>query len=183
MRKGLLGMILVLIVCLSACATSKTDSKSAMDTNENEIRAKIGDNIGSLKRKAGNRICYERYSCLAWENSETYYIACTGQKGETVRGVAVFSKNLELINATGIEPIEDIVEDEWVGKLEKDFVDQYGQCHFEEGSGLYMPSYISKTGKIYSLYVDGGRIYRIACRILNKQPLPIIVIDTDTWDG
>ena len=127
---------------------------------ENEVR--IGDSIYSIKKKFKDNILLEQYSCVVWETPEGYYIACTGQDGQAIRAVVKFSKDLELLEANGIEPIKEINQEEWIEKSELEFVAQYGSCHFDFGSGLYIPSYVSEPGLIYFLYVDDGIIKDIS---------------------
>lgn len=165
-------IILYLLTVLTGCVSLDTiDSEKGEvgqrntmqdDININENEVKVGDSIYNIKEKFKGSILLEQYSCVVLEASEGYYIACTDQYGQTIRAVVKFSKDLELVEADGIEPIEEIDPEEWTGKSEHEFVSQYGSCHFDFGSGLYIPSYISESGLIYFLYVDDGMIYYIS---------------------
>lgn len=122
----------------------------------------IRDSIYAVKERFKGNILLDQYSLVVLEAPEGYYFAGIDKDGRTIRAVVKFSKDLELLEANGVEPIEQLNQEEWIGKEELEFVSRYGSCHFNLGSGLYIPSYISKTGLIYSLYIDDGVISYIS---------------------
>lgn len=179
MRKITLFVIALWIaLVLSGCIQSQTADSEKMsrerdgmqdNTSATEHDVKIGDSIWSIKTNHKDDILLEQHSCIAWMDSKGYKIACPGKDGATIRAVIKFSENLELREAIGLEPIEDINQKEWVGKKEADFISKYGSCHFDFGSGAYIPSYISENGIIYFLHVFDGTINSISYFSPNDQ--------------
>ena len=172
MRKDTVFVVALLIsFFLSGCMSFQTtdtekraEERSTMQDNmrENEHDISVGDSIDTIKTNYIDNILLEQYSCIAWMDSKGYNIACLGKDGSTIRAIVKFSEDLELLEASGVEPINSINQEEWVGKKEADFVLQYGSCHFDYGSGAYIPSYISENGTIYFLHVFDGTINSIS---------------------
>lgn len=171
MRKNTVFIVALLIASvLSACmhfqiAETKNagGEKDSMQnsTRMNEHDIYVGDSIEMIKANHENQILLEQHSCIAWMDSNGYNIACL-EDGATIRAITKFSVNLEILEASGVEPIHAISREEWVGKKEADFVSKYGSCHFDYGSGAYIPSYISENGIIYFLHVFDGTIKSIS---------------------
>ena len=124
-----------------------------------EYDVHIGDLFYVVKRNIEDRILYHQYCVVVWKDAEGYKIAIKGNGHETIDSVVQFSENLELLEASGIELIQAIDSEEqekWIGKTEEEFVAQYGPCHYDFGSGIYIPCYIADTGTIYWLDFDQG---------------------------
>ena len=131
---------------------------------------KIGESIYTLKKYVRGRILEEHYSCVIWKDADGYKIALSPDS-QTVCAYVLFSEKLELLAADGVEPIKEIdpeTLDQWVGKTEADFVAQYGPCHYDIGSGMYYPCYISEAGTIYFLHFGLGESghYDVIARVV-----------------
>ena len=165
-KKAWILLLFCIILCLVGCKIQRGKDKddnaeiSQMGNNEEDAieEVRVGDTIKAIKEEANNQILLENYSCIAWKNPEFYCIARVGFFGRTVDAFVLFSNEMELMKADGIEPIHEIDRKSWTGKTFADFVEQYGQYHFDFGSGLFIPSYVTETGLIYHLYVDNGQI-------------------------
>lgn len=180
----LVFIIIFLLVVLTCCNFINLEGKRAEEAiamqeemNTTESVVKVGDSIYTIKEKYKDSLLVDQYSCTVWETPDGYYIACISKDGQTIKGFAQFSKELELLAANGIKPIEEFSQNEWLGKTELEFVSQYGPYHFDFGSGLYTPAYISKTGIIYFLSVDNGTITSISTFLLNEQSSTPIILN------
>ena len=189
MRKILLFVLVFLIaLVLSGCKSfqtvnteNRTGERDVMqDNTTNGYEVNVGDSIDTIKSNNNNNIILEQHSCIAWKDSTGYNIACIAKDGVTVCSIVYFSENLDLLRAIGVEPIIAINQEEWCGKKEADFISQYGSCHFDFGSGAYIPSYVSENGIIYFLHVFDGKIISISNFSLNghKQGEFLIVSGT-----
>ena len=179
MRKLILFVItLCALIIQSGCIdshSSKTGNKTGINNsmqNEstmNEHEFTVGNTIDVIKEIKKDNILLNQHSCIVWKDTEGYNIACIGNDGKTITALIRFSETLELLETNGVDLIGEVNQEEWVGKKEDEFIAEYGQCHFDFGSGRYIPSYISKTGKIFFLNVDGdGKIKSISTTLLNE---------------
>lgn len=181
----ILAIILFLMAVQAGCLSSysidtekeEEGQRNTMQENMNkyENEVDVGYSIYTIREKYKDNILLDQYSCVVWKDQEGYDIACIGKNGQTIQAIVKFSEDLELLEANGIEPIEEINQEEWIGKSEQEFVSLYGSCHFDFGSGLYIPSYVSKSGLIYFLYVDDGIIYYISTFSPEKGQRSIIL--------
>ena len=158
-------------IVLSGCTIIQTADSEKMagesetmqdNTSTAEHNVNIGDSINSIKTDYKDNVLLDQYSCIAWMDPKGYNIVCLDKNGDTIRAIVKFSENLELLEAIGVEPIEAIDQEEWVGKKETDFISKYGSCHFDYGSGAYIPSYISENGIIYFLHVFNDTINSVS---------------------
>lgn len=180
-RQIVLLVILCIFLGLNGCASSAASEKTVTqpsqaeaitetvteaageDPSAQEITAEVGELMCVVKTRVKDRLLLgDSWDCVVvWENPESYVYACLGENGRSVGGVARFSKALEILEVDGVELIEEIDPDQWFGQSILDFISQYGQPHFEAGSGIYIPSYISENGTIYYLSCDGEMIYSL----------------------
>lgn len=177
MRKiSLFVLVFLIAVALSGCNSFQTvntengtGERDMMqdNTTTSGYEVNVGDSIDAIKSNNNNNIILEQHSCIAWMDSMGYNIACIAKDGVTICAIVNFSENLDLLRSIGVEPIIAINQEEWCGKKEADFISQYGSCHFDYGSGAYIPSYISENGIIYFLYVFEGKIISISNLSLN----------------
>ena len=131
----------------------------------------IGDSLVSVREKVKDRLLDESFNFLLWSDSSGYCICLAPDDCETICSIVRFSEELELLEATGIVPIPAIDlkdQEKWVGKTEAEFIEQYGYCHFDFGSGIYMPNYIAETGEIYWFTVENGVIVRFRSYFVNQ---------------
>lgn len=173
---SLFVLVFLIAIVLSGCNSFQTvntengtGERDMMqdNTTTSGYEVNVGDSIDAIKSNNNNNIILEQHSCIAWMDSMGYNIACIAKDGVTIRAIVNFSENFELLRSIGVEPIIAINQEEWCGKKEADFISQYGSCHFDYGSGAYIPSYISENGIIYFLYVFEGKIKRISNLSLN----------------
>ena len=119
----------------------------------------IGYRFDSILKNYKERILFESNNCVAWKNSRGYMVACKTENGTGICALVQFSEDLELLEAKGIEPIDAVNTEEWVGKETEQFIEQYGPYHFNFSNSPYsfgIPSYISSTGNIYILHFHSG---------------------------
>lgn len=176
-RQIVLLTILCILLGLNGCTFSITAEETATqpsqteaiteiedaDGSTQEITVKIGELMCVVRRRVEDRIVYESSweRFLIWENPENYVYACIGDNYRSIGAVAVFSTDLKLIEADGIDLIEEIDPEQWVGGSVTEFEFQYGEPHFIDGNGMYIPTYISKNGTVYALHSYGKSILHI----------------------
>ncbi len=128
------------------------------ETEMLEHEVHVGDSFYTV-RASLNSLILDYYDCIMWKDSMGYHFACTGEDLRTICAVVWFSDDLELLEADGLEPIDPLPHmEEWLGKTEDEFIALYGPCHFQAGTGIYMPSYIAKDGTVYWMTVRLGTI-------------------------
>ena len=125
------------------------------ETEPVEYDVHVGDSFFTTKNQCQDVWLLHSYCCVIWKDSKGYCIACADRRTDQVVAVVRFSDDLELLEADGLEPIEPVPQtEEWVGKTLDEFIEQYGQYHFDLTSGFFSPAYISKTGTVY--WMDVG---------------------------
>lgn len=149
------------------------------DPSTQELMAKVGELMCVVKTRVEDRLIIGgNWDCvLLWENPESYVYACLGENGRSVGGVARFSKGLEPLEVDGIELIEDFDLEQWIEQPIRDFIFQYGEPHFEAGSGFYIPSYISESGTLYYLTCSGEMIFRITAYFPSTEEKTVLWAD------
>ena len=136
-------------------AATEQNNTIPKETEPVEYVAHVGDSIFPIRQQVEHVELFYAYSCIIWKDSKGYCIACNDEGTDQVSAVVRFSDDLELLEADGLEPIEPIPQtEEWVGKTLDEFTAQYGQYHFDFGTGFFYPSYISKNGSIYWMNVQ-----------------------------
>lgn len=125
-----------------------------------EVLPKVGDYLSALHKQLEGRLVMNSFTYMVWENPSDYTVVVS-RNGSTVSGYARFAKDGTLLEENGLRTIPDFDPDEWVGRPFDEFVDAFGPEHCDAGSGLYIPLYISGTGKLCFLTVDGTTIAMI----------------------
>ncbi|MBR4193587.1 MAG: hypothetical protein IKQ54_04605 [Oscillospiraceae bacterium] len=150
-------------VSMSIPSTDSVDESDQTNTTQSdgglfEYDAVIGEPWYTVSSHVRERILLEQqYVCVFWKDARGYHIALTGDDRNSIRAVVIFSEDMELMEAVGIElikPIEEAEREKWIGKKEAEFITQYGPCHYQFGSGFYIPCYVAETGTIYWLSFD-----------------------------
>lgn len=150
--------------------TTGQNSTTPEATGVLEYEAHIGDSVSAIKELWKNSISTTEYDdAVIWKDRNGYYIACAGEDGDTIYATVLFSDDLELLEAVGLEPIEPIDQmEEWLGKTEDEFIALYGPYHFHQLShDVHKPSYISKNGNIYHIEIERGTIVSMYCGAIN----------------
>lgn len=90
-------------------------------------------------------------SGLSGKNEDYLFYAGSSETGIIDR-IAVFTSNKELVSAEGFEPVarECLINLELPMPL-SDIEAQIGTIHFDNGSGVYLPSYVTREASIISL--------------------------------
>lgn len=160
----------VLSISFSSCGCFEQSYKKGIKPFEEEsvddIHVKEGDSFYPVRSKVSGRLIIDLFTCLAWENTEDYVLVISD--GSAIKACVRFSKDLELLEETGIKTVQDLEPDDCVGKTQEEITAEYGLFHFDAGSGLFIPSYVSNTGKVYYLTVDNGIVLRVGVQDLAR---------------
>lgn len=100
-------------------------------------------------------------SGLSGKNEDYLFYAGSSKTGNIDR-IAVFTLKKELVSAEGFEPVAR----ECLTNLElpmplSDIEAQIGTIHFDNGSGIYLPSYVTREASIISLQCSDDMVYGI----------------------
>lgn len=141
---GILALLLSVLCCLSGCGKEKSP-----------LPIQTGDSMeDALNWTREASLGYESiFGSVILGRAEEYlfYIGCDWQRQDriTVEQIAVFSLNRELVYASGLEvvPHEAFLTQEVPTTLEE-VESRFGPYHFDRGSGLFIPAYVTDRGAI-----------------------------------
>ncbi len=171
MKQNILILIIAFISVFCCCGCSQhTDEQELISSKEApvpDIQVKKGALYTTTRNELSGRLIIDFFTCIAWENSEEYVLALSD--GISINAYVRYSKDLELLEEVGIQTIQDPEVDECIGKTQEDLYSKYGPFHFDAGSGLFIPSYVSNTGKVYYFIMDNGKVSRIGVQDLSQK--------------
>ena len=90
---------------------------------------------------------YESFFLRVWKNSDGYVVKIPS-KACYVR----FDENLTVTEEFGVSAITNTDFESWIGLTEEEIINLLGPIHFDNGSGLSIPSYIASDGTIFFLH-------------------------------
>lgn len=129
----------------------------------------------SIKSYDDHRLVYSHHLGLSvFEKGGRYTLVVSS--GEQVVKKAVFSTDGKLLYAKGLDPVEISDPADLIGQSLARINGDYGAYHYDCGSGMFYPSYITKSGQMIVLYlpdeatVDG--VISIDLRTGKEQHIP-----------
>ena len=151
---------------------------------EKDVVLQLGDSLGDLRRTLDWRLNTGSVGHLAWWENSSDYTVVISRNGNTISGYARFSKDGKLLEEAGLQTIPDFDPEEWEGKPFDEFAAQFGACHADLGSGLFIPIYLSDTGKCYTLTVYADTIQLIGgTDVFSSYTLPVSALTETSEPG
>lgn len=151
---------------------------------EKDVVPQLGDSLGDLRRTLDWRLNTGSVGHLAWWENSSDYTVVISRNGNTISGYARFSKDGKLLEEAGLQTIPDFDPEEWEGKPFDEFAAQFGACHADLGSGLFIPIYLSDTGKCYTLTVYADTIQLIGgTDVFSSYTLPVSALTETSAPG
>lgn len=168
MKKINLVFGLFFSLCLFECGLFDLAYGNNGSNNQyNFGKIKVGDSFVEAKRRY-NHIYVNLNSIAIFKDGANSVVAISDNYG-SVSGIAVFSPNKELLFTDGIiliddEDIKNLSSEDFIKNAEK----RYGKAPCDIGSGLSIPSYITKNANIISFIKIDGYVEE---KSLNKRDI------------
>ena len=132
---------MIVLVCLTAILFSSCSG---------EYKIRIGDSKFDIK---------EHYTpCVSMNQLDVYKIdeayLVTVLYGDVVCKIAEFSAQRKCLRTRKLNLITNEGAEHYLGMSFEALTGELGRPHFDEGSGFYIPSYITEDGYLICLYID-----------------------------
>ena len=162
-----LAVISAIVVLLSGCSclplTKKENANEFTDVSEikGEYEKKyLHKEIVNIRKEVSNHLLFSSFQCLIWEDQGVFTVTLA-RDGRVSDCLALFSAHGELIYQTGISlvSLDDISS--LIGMKEASIVAEYGEFHFDSGSGVYLPSYITSDCRLLVFGIEDNSVFNI----------------------
>ena len=105
-----------------------------------------------IGRYDNHRLVYSHHLGLSVYEKNSRFTAVLSS-GEHITKKAVFSADGALLRAKGLDPVDISDPAVLIGQTLEGIEDEYGAYHYDCGSGMFYPSYITKSGYLIVLYL------------------------------
>lgn len=154
-------------VLLSGCSCYQHAQKETGIelANVSEIKSKeiakkyLYKEIGIVHKEVNNNLLFESFQCLIWEEQDVYVVAIA-RDAILLDRLALFSGDGLLYQfGFSVVSIDDISH--LLGMKAEDIVDKNGEFHFDSGSGVYLPCYVTSDGSVLEFGIDDDSVSNI----------------------
>lgn len=140
----------------------------------------LGDSFSELSRQVGEDAVFPHWNCLIWTTeavpvynsispeqlmsdsslrTPSVWAALSGDC-ETVTGLITWAQRADgswTCASDGIDPLEPVEDPAALNGLSAEALEeQLGPCHFDMGSGLFIPCWFTRDGKLIVLHPTNG---------------------------